>query len=329
MKDKPYSSTYSTLKRMTEIHRRLLPPGQLPTAPSLAREFEVSRKTIQRDIKFMKEIWDLPIQYNHAKAGYEYDQAVVDFPGIKITEEEVFAFLVARNSLDRYKGTAVREPLARILEKFILQMSIIPSRMMQRLKEYVSFRPAGWNTMDYSVLDTLSKACRDRRLVSFDYAAPWRGIERKEKLRPLRLVNHANAWYMVTWGEKKNMYPLYSLARVSNPIIHATTFPEHEFSLDEHMKDSFGIFRGDGTYKVRVWFDSFAAPFIHERRWNDSQKIKGLKDGEIEFSITVNHLVEIKGWILNWGEHAKVLSPKELVDDMKDELEKTIAHYTD
>ena len=68
-------------------------------------------------------------------------------------------------------------------------------------------------------------------------------IERKEKLRPA-VGNHANAWYMVTWGEKKNMYPLYSLARVSNPIIHATTFPEHEFSLDEHMKDSFGIFRG-------------------------------------------------------------------------------------
>jgi predicted DNA-binding transcriptional regulator YafY len=329
MQNSLYSSTYSTLKRITEIHRRLLPPGELPTTKSLVKEFGVSRKTVQRDIKFMKETWELPIRYNASKAGYEYEQEVVDFPGIKVTEEEVFAFLVARNSLDRYKGTAVREPLARIFEKFILQMGIITSRMMERMNEYVSFRPAGWNTMDYSVLDTLSKACRDRRLVSFDYVAPQRGKERKEKLRPLQLVNHANAWYMFAWDEKKNMYPLYSLARVSNQRIHSSTFPEHEFSLDKYMKDSFGIFRGDRTYKVRVWFDDFAAPYIRERKWNDSQKIKDLKDGEIEFSITVNDLIEIKGWILNWGEYAKVLSPKELVDDMKGELEKTLAHYTD
>ena len=59
--------------------------------------------------------------------------------------------------------------------------------------------------------------------------------------------------------------------------------------------------------KVKVKFDSFSAPFILERKWNDSQKIKRNKDGSIDFSITVNSLIEVKGWILNWGEHAEVL----------------------
>ena len=63
MKNSLYSSTYFTLKRITEIHRRLI-TNQLPKSKSLAKEFGVSSKTIQRDIKFMKETWELPISYN-------------------------------------------------------------------------------------------------------------------------------------------------------------------------------------------------------------------------------------------------------------------------
>jgi predicted DNA-binding transcriptional regulator YafY len=322
-----YSSTHATLRRMTEIHRRLLPPGQLPTAASLAEFFKVSRKTIQRDVKFMKEVWEVPIHYNSSLGGYEYFEAVIDFPAIKLTEEEVFAFLVARNSIERYQGAAIREPLSSIYDKFIAQMGILSSRRMKRIREYVSFRTAGWSTLSYKVLNRLSKACRDRRLVSFNYNYPWRGEERKGAMRPLHLVNHENAWYVLTWGDKEGVYPMYSLARMKRLRVYQSTFPEHDFSLENYMKDSFGIFRGNELHKVRVRFDAFAAPFVAERKWNESQRIKNRKDGGIEFSITVNHLVELKGWILNWGEHAKVLSPKELVEDVKDELQKTLAHY--
>jgi predicted DNA-binding transcriptional regulator YafY len=41
----------------------------------------------------------------------------------------------------------------------------------------------------------------------------------------------------------------------------------------------------------------------------------------------VNSLIEVKGWILNWGEHAEVLGPKELVKDMKEELNKMLNKY--
>lgn len=83
----------------------------------------------------------------------------------------------------------------------------------------------------------------------------------------------------------------------------------------------------DETHKIKVRFDAFSAPFIRERKWNDSQKIKNNKDGSIDFSITVNSLIEVKGWILNWGEHAEVLGPKELVKDMKEELNKMLNKY--
>jgi len=327
MKSEEYTSTYSTLKRMTEIHRRLLPPGQLPTSKSLAAAFGVSSKTIQRDIKFMKDIWGVPLHYNSSLAGYEYYEAVIDFPAVKITEEEIFAFLVARNSIEKYRGTSVRDPLARLYDKFALQMGVLSSNRMKKIREYVSFRTAGWSKLNYNLIEKISEACRDRREISFNYNYPWRGMEKKKKLRPIHLVNHDNAWYVFTLSEHKGIYPSYSLARMSNIKLHVTTFPEHELSIDQYMKHSFGIFRGTESHQVKVRFDSFAAPFVQERKWNDSQKIKKRNDGSIDFSITVNSLIELKGWILNWGEHAKILGPKELVDDMKAELNKMLMKY--
>ena len=322
-----YSSTYSTLVRMTRIHQRLLSGGQYPNAKLLAKEAEVSTKTIQRDVKFMKDHWDLPISFNKSMGGYEYTEEVMDFPAIKLTEDEVFAFLIARNSTERYEGTHLREPLTRLNDKIIAQMGIKQSNRMKRVQEYVAFRPAGWSRGKYKILDDLSKACRDRRRISFDYDYPRKGTQRKMKAKPLRLVNHSNAWYLLLADEENKPAHFHSLSRVSKLKLHATTFEAIPFSLEKFMKHNFGIFRGDETFEVKVIFDAYAAPFIKERKWNFSQRIKDRKDGGIDFSITVNHLVEIKGWIMNWGKHAKVVGPKGLVDDLLDELKATQIQY--
>jgi predicted DNA-binding transcriptional regulator YafY len=47
----------------------------------------------------------------------------------------------------------------------------------------------------------------------------------------------------------------------------------------------------------------------------------------VEFKITVCDLTEIKAWILSWGAHAQVTGPKELVEDMKEELNKMLKKY--
>jgi proteasome accessory factor B len=93
------------------------------------------------------------------------------------------------------------------------------------------------------------------------------------------------------------------------------------------MKDNFGIFKGDKIYDIKITFDSFAAPYIKERKRNGSQKIKDRTDGGLDFSITVNHLIEIKAWIMSWGRHATVIEPRELVLDLKDELTSTLKKY--
>ena len=198
-----YSTTYTTLERMTRIHQRLNSGGQFPNSSLLAENLNVSTKTIQRDIRFMKECWNLPINFNKSMGGYEYIEEVMDFPAIKLTEEEVFAFLIARNSIEKYQGTHLEEPLSRMYEKIIVQMGFKQSTMMKRIQEYITFRPAGWTKAKYKILDKLSKACRDRKEVSFSYDYPNKREQKRKQIKPVQLINHDSVWYLLSGNEKR------------------------------------------------------------------------------------------------------------------------------
>ena len=84
---------------------------------SLAAAFEVSTKTIQRDLDFMRDRLNLPLEYDAARWGYHYTEPVSSFPTLQITEGELFALLVAEKALQQYRGTNFEKPLLSAIKK--------------------------------------------------------------------------------------------------------------------------------------------------------------------------------------------------------------------
>ena len=89
------------LERMMKIHQAIQ-SGEFPNTTKLAEQLEVSTKSIQRDIEFMRDRFELPLEYNKARNGYFYSQEVSAFPTLQITEGELFALLVAEKALQQY-----------------------------------------------------------------------------------------------------------------------------------------------------------------------------------------------------------------------------------
>ena len=98
------------LERMLRIHQAIQ-AGNHPNASSLAREMEVSAKSIHRDLEFMRDRLDLPLEYEAAHGGYHcHTEAVAGLSHARqITEGELFALLVAE------KAAAQQVLAARIL----------------------------------------------------------------------------------------------------------------------------------------------------------------------------------------------------------------------
>ena len=78
----------------------------------------------------------------------------------------------------------------------------------------------------------------------------------------------------------------------------------------------FGVHWSDREYQVRIRFEREVAGYVRERCWHPTQLIDEHPDGSLTLSLTVNHLLELKRWVLSWGEMARVLSPPELARDI-------------
>ena len=78
------------LERMLRIHE-ILREGRAPSVADLARRLEVSGKTVQRDVEFMRERLKLPVVHSRAHGGYRYTEPVTGFPSLQVTEGEAVA----------------------------------------------------------------------------------------------------------------------------------------------------------------------------------------------------------------------------------------------
>src|SRR5439155_16230603 len=78
------------LERMMRMHERLN-AGRYPNCRKLADELEISSKTVQRDIDFMRYRLGLPIEYDQLHFGFYYAEPVANFPNIEISEGELIA----------------------------------------------------------------------------------------------------------------------------------------------------------------------------------------------------------------------------------------------
>ena len=109
------------LARMLQLHQQIQ-AGQFPNCRKLANALEVSSKTIQRDIDFMRDRLGLPIAYDQLHFGFVYTEPVTHFPRIEVSEGEIVALFVAQKALEQYKGTSFEKPLRTAFEKIIEEL---------------------------------------------------------------------------------------------------------------------------------------------------------------------------------------------------------------
>jgi proteasome accessory factor B len=292
--------------------------GDCPNRTGLAGKIEVTTKTIQRDIDFMRDRLNLPIAYNGERKGYEFTQPVESFPMLELSEAELISVYVAQKALTQYKGTPFEHPLRSAFEKLVSGLDGKITLSWDDLDSFISFRSFEIVPTDLMTFQVISEAVRKSCVLEFEYKKLNASSFEKRIVEPYHLACIQNQWYCFGHDINRRETRTFVLARMRNAVGTGQTFTKSKkFCLDDHLRDSLGVFSAKGKYKIRIQFDKFAAQLVRERVWHSSQSVQELTNGELEFKITLSSLLEIEPWILSWGEHACVLEPTELVTRLK------------
>lgn len=307
------------LERMMRLHSALK-AKKFPNCQKIAAELEVSAKTIQRDIDFMRYRLGLPIDYHPQEFGFFYTEPVTAFPSIEVSEGEITALLVAQKALAQYQGTPFERPLQTAFRKLTDGLKDRVSFSWHDLEDAISFRSAGASVADLELFEIVSKAVLRCVELEFEYRKLKSAGYESRRVRPYHLGCLENQWYLFAEDLERKQLRTFALPRMRR--VRLTTRGFHrpaDFSISEVLSGSFGVHSAGKKQGIRVQFDPFSARLVAERKWHESQRIRENKDGSIILELELGGLEEIERWILSWGKHARVLTPKALATRIRDE----------
>lgn len=316
------------IARMLKIHD-MLRQGEYPNCTTISTEFEVSYKTVQRDLDFMRDQMSLPIDYDGNHRGFYYSKPVSSFPHVTMSQGELVALLVAQKSLEQYRGTAFEKPLQSAFEKMTSNLEEEGFFSIQELGEAVSFRPVGLAIQELRVFDILAKAVLEQVTVEFDYHKLNSPKPERRRVEPYHLGCIDNQWYLIGHDLVRGKRRTFAITRLSAPKLLKQKFKRPaDFSMESMMDGSFSAFETSKPSRVVIRLDPFATRLAAERIWHKSQKIKPLAGGGSEMTLEVGLAPDLENWILGWGNHAKVLEPHTLCERIASIARSMALQYT-
>ena len=271
------------------------------TAPELAERFEVSRRTIQRDIESLCRA-GIPIATAQGTGGgisimegYRVDRTVLTAP-------EMQAILAGLRSLDSVSGT---RRYALLMEKLSAGTGALMSGGAHMLIDLSSW----YKTSLPPKIELIQSAIEQHCTIRFAYFSP-KG-ESARAVEPYYLVFHWSTWYVWGWCRTREDFRLFKLNRMTDLTAGEPFAPRSAPLPDLEPERVFPV-----KYQVTVLFDPVCRWRLVEEYGADRFAVE--PDGRLRFSGGFPDADSVLSWVLTFGDKAELTEPEELREALRE-----------
>jgi predicted DNA-binding transcriptional regulator YafY len=294
--------------------------GRLPNARDFGRALGVSRPTVMRDLDWLRDEENAPIEYVPSRHGYRLADQSWSLPPIQLSKREVFAFSIATKLIGAFRGTALDLDMESVLSKIAESLEGNITLDPESLSEHLTVVGEDYVAQDPEVWSAVAKATDRRERIEIVYQR-FSGEVKEYALEPYHLPAYHGNWYVIGNNTAKGRVATFAVSRVRSIRLTGSFFEiGSDFDIEEHIRHSFGIVRGEKAFRVRLLFSRNVATYIRERVWHPSQKIVNKRDGGIELSFETAGWKELVRWVLSWQPDCRVLSPRRLRERVEEKM---------
>lgn len=257
--------------------------------------FNVSKRTFQRDIQDIRSIWGFDIQYDFSRQVYF----------INVNEDN--------------------ETSGRIMEAFDTFNALNVSERLNNSIHFDKRKPNGTELL-YGILH----AIKNKWQISFQYQKFWEDTTTVRVVQPYALKESKNRWYILVNDTKDETLKTFALDRMSDLEISKKKFSlPKNFSADDYFRHCFDVERpnDEEPEEVILSFEPFKGKYIKTLPLHVSQQI--LVDNENELRVKLNVYISyaFKQEILSHGHEVRVIKPEKLINELKKELLSALKQY--
>jgi predicted DNA-binding transcriptional regulator YafY len=285
-------------------------------AEDMARIYEVSERTIYRDMLALSQI-GVPI-VSLPGVGYELVEGYYLPPLLFSPSEASALFLSARMLMAHTTGRLSTDAKSAISKIAV----VLPSGMRQeaeRLAETIEFiMPPMRFDADDARLATFQQAIQQRRIVRLLYHSYYRDQITERDIEPHYLTYSNGTWYINGYCRLRNDMRAFRFDRIERLAMLPDTFEPRAPQTAE-----------PDTIDARVRFEADTIRWVRERQHYAFQTEAPALDGHgVIMSYRVHRISELVPWLLSWGAAAQAIDPPELRAAIRDEVTKVLNFLT-
>jgi predicted DNA-binding transcriptional regulator YafY len=307
----------------------LLRENTCPGRVQLAKTMEVTPRTIQRDINFLKDRLGAPIKYDRNRKGYILTEPTWFLPQVSLTEGELFSLLVARQAMAQYRGTPVENTLQRVFDKVADGLKdLISVHPDYSNGGVLSFAPSPVLPVNEEVWNTVLTAAREHRSIRIHYRSLRSRQSGTRNVDPYHILNMQGDWYLFAFDHGHQKICQFQLHRIRSATLSKKIFiRDKTFSPDTIIAQSFSNFASDeDQVTLRLHIRNSMADLLADRIFHPKQKVTPRSDGfEISFPVSAagnRPYFHVLQWILSMGSDVSILEPEALKQTVKEEVAK-------
>ena len=283
------------------------------TSRDLAEHFDVSRRTIFRDLRALSES-GVPLTYSEG-GGYEILEGY-QLPPLMLTAREAATLLVGTEFMRLQSDASLREDAGEVSLKI---RSVLPKEIREyvdRLSENTVLDPYWSHAVQSEGQESgkwfkLSEAVARSRKVIMEYFVESRGELTQRRVDPLGLVYYTDHWNLIAFDHLREEIRNFRLDRIEEMFVLTERFERPEgFDLQTYLE---GEGRSSDPHHIRLLFQE--AIFARVRSQIPARIDDESRTGDrVEVTFTFENLNYLAGWLLRFGADVSVIEPAGLIE---------------
>ena len=278
------------------------------TANELADKFEVSVRTIYRDIDSISSV-GVPIFTTQGKGG-----------GIKIDNE----FILNKSLFD----TNEKEQIIAALQGLEKTNEAYKSELITKLSALFKIKNSNWIEIDFTswgsnntyqdLFNALKTAIINKNIISFSYNSS-KGEKINRKVKPIRLLFKEQDWYLYAFCLLRNDFRYFKLSRIKDLEVLAINY-EDNF---ENVVLKKGL-KYENIVNIKLKFDKSVAFRVYDE-FNEA--IEEDEKGNLYVEIKIPNNYKLYNYIFSFGSNVEILEPKEIRNQFKNMINEIAKKY--
>jgi predicted DNA-binding transcriptional regulator YafY len=275
-------------------------------AQDIAERFDISLRTVYRDIRTLEEA-GIPL-IGEAGVGYTMMDGY-RLPPVMFTKEEATAFLTAEKMVEKLTDPSTQESYKSAMYKVRAVLRTSEKNYLEDIEEHIqvhetSFLPK--NRHESHNLQDILKSVAEKNVLNIEYFANHTQEGTSRNIEPIGIYFSGTYWHLIAYCQMRQDYRNFRIDRISNINITTLSFQKEHQSLKSYLSQ---ISTEEKLHTIVIKIEKSAVKFMGDEKYYRGFVSQKIVDDKVEMTFLTSSVMGFARWFLFLGDMAEIISP--------------------